>query len=55
MRESGRLVAECFDLIQHTIRPGLTLKEIDDKVAALLRGEPRKVIVVPGRMVNIVA
>jgi leucyl-tRNA synthetase len=27
----------------------------DDKVAALLMGEPRKVIVVPGRMVNIVA
>jgi methionyl aminopeptidase len=37
MRESGRLVAQCFDLIQHTIRPGITLKEIDDKVAALIR------------------
>ena len=26
----------------------------DEKIAALLDGEPRKVIVVPGRMVNVV-
>ena len=34
-----------------------TLREAalaDDKIAALLDGEPRKVIIVPGRLVNIV-
>ena len=43
-----------------TIRPGTTMTLraaalADEKIVALLDGaEPRKVIVVPGRMVNIV-
>jgi len=36
MREAGRLVAQCFDLLQHNIRPGVTLRELDQKVAALI-------------------
>lgn len=34
-----------------------TLREValaDEKIVALLDGEPRKVIIVPGRLVNIV-
>jgi methionyl aminopeptidase len=37
MREAGRLVAQCFDLLQHAIQPGVRLKDLDDQVAALIK------------------
>lgn len=37
MRESGRLVAECFQLLQENIRPGVSLRELDQITEALIR------------------
>ena len=37
MREAGRLVAQCFDLLQHAIQPGVLLKDLDDQVAQLIK------------------
>jgi methionyl aminopeptidase len=32
MRESGRLVAECFAILEENIKPGVSLRELDQKV-----------------------
>ncbi len=37
MREAGRLVAQCFDLLQHAIAPGVRLMDLDRQVAALIK------------------
>ncbi|MBI4771662.1 MAG: type I methionyl aminopeptidase [Chloroflexi bacterium] len=37
MRESGRLVAEVFELLGRNVQPGVTLKELDNRVAAHLK------------------
>ncbi len=37
MREAGRLVAQCFDLLQHNIQPGVRLDDLDRQVAELIR------------------
>ncbi len=37
MRESGRLVAECFQLLEENIRPGVSLRELDQITEALIR------------------
>ena len=29
MRASGRLVAECFAILEENIKPGVTLKQLD--------------------------
>ncbi len=37
MRESGRLVAEAFAMLRETIRPGVSLRELDKLVADFLK------------------
>lgn len=37
MREAGRLVAQCFDLLKHNIQPGVTLRDLDHQVAELIK------------------
>jgi methionyl aminopeptidase len=37
MREAGRLVAECFALLGESVKPGLSLEELDDRVARFLK------------------
>jgi len=37
MREAGRLVAQCFDLLQGAIQPGVRLLDLDHQVAALIK------------------
>ncbi|MGH2537533.1 MAG: type I methionyl aminopeptidase [Candidatus Promineifilaceae bacterium] len=37
MRDAGRLVADCFALLGESIAPGVSLKELDDKVDRFLR------------------
>lgn len=37
MRESGRLVAEAFALLKDAIRPGVTLRELDQQVTEFLK------------------
>ena len=37
MRESGRLVAEAFAMLRETIRPGVSLRELDKMVADFLK------------------
>jgi methionyl aminopeptidase len=37
MREAGRLVAEAFDLLRDSIAPGISLRELDQRVAAFLK------------------
>jgi methionyl aminopeptidase len=36
MRDAGRLVAECFAILGENIQPGITLKELDQKVEVFL-------------------
>jgi methionyl aminopeptidase len=37
MRDAGRLVAECFAILGENIQPGISLKELDEKVEAFLK------------------
>jgi methionyl aminopeptidase len=37
MREAGRLVAECFALLEASIHPGISLRELDDRVEKYLK------------------
>jgi methionyl aminopeptidase len=37
MRDSGRLVAECFAILGENIQPGISLKELDQKVETFLK------------------
>lgn len=37
MRDAGRLVAECFVLLEESIQPGVTLEELDNKVERFLK------------------
>jgi methionyl aminopeptidase len=36
MRDAGRLVAECFAILGENIQPGISLKELDEKVETFL-------------------
>ena len=36
MRESGRLVAQAFELLRNAIHPGVRLRDLDEQVAAFL-------------------
>ena len=38
MRKAGRLVAECLDMLQDEVRPGVTTSRIDDLVLEFARG-----------------
>ena len=37
MRDAGRLVAECFGILEQSIQPGISLEELDDKVERYLK------------------
>lgn len=37
MRDAGRLVAECFAILGENIQPGVSLKELDEKVETFLK------------------
>ncbi len=39
MKESGRIVAECFKVLKASIRPGITTKELDDIAERTIRAE----------------
>lgn len=36
MRDAGRLVAECFAILGENVKPGISLKELDEKVEVFL-------------------
>ena len=42
MREAGRLVAECFAVLQESIKPGAVLAELDREVELLLKSKGAK-------------
>ncbi len=42
MRASGRLVAECFALLEENIKPGVSLRELDEAVAGFLKQQGAK-------------
>ena len=37
MRDAGRLVAECFSILEQSIKPGISLQELDDKVEQYIK------------------
>jgi methionyl aminopeptidase len=37
MRDAGRMVAECFAILEENVKPGVTLQELDDRVENYLR------------------
>lgn len=37
MRDAGRLVAECFAILEDSVQPGVTLRELDERVARYLK------------------
>lgn len=37
MRDAGRLVAECFAILEENVKPGVTLAELDTKVEKFLK------------------
>ncbi len=37
MRDAGRLVAECFGILEENIQPGISLQDLDDKVERYLK------------------
>lgn len=37
MRDAGRLVAECFGILEENIQPGISLQDLDDKVEGYLK------------------
>ena len=37
MREAGRLVAQCFDLLKNALQPGVRLQDLDRQVAELIK------------------
>jgi methionyl aminopeptidase len=37
MRDAGRLVAECFDILEESVKPGVTLGELDERVERYLK------------------
>ena len=37
MRDAGRLVAECFAILDESVKPGLSLRELDQKVENYIR------------------
>lgn len=37
MRDAGRLVAECFAILEESVQPGVTLAELDEKVERYLK------------------
>jgi methionyl aminopeptidase len=42
MRDSGRLVAECFAILGESVQPGVSLEELDHKVEAFLKRKGAK-------------
>ena len=42
MRDAGRLVAECFALLKESVKPGVSLIELDERVARFLRRQGAK-------------
>lgn len=37
MRDAGRLVAECFAILEESVKPGVTLQELDERVERYLK------------------
>lgn len=37
MRDAGRLVAECFAILEESVKPGISLQELDEKVERYLK------------------
>lgn len=37
MRDAGRLVAECFAILEDSVKPGVSLQELDEKVERYLK------------------
>ena len=37
MRDAGRLVAECFSILEQSSKPGISLQELDDKVEKYIK------------------
>lgn len=37
MRDAGRLVAECFAILEESVKPGITLQELDERVERYLK------------------
>lgn len=42
MREAGRMVAECFAILEENVKPGVTLKELDERVEKYLHEQGAK-------------
>jgi len=42
MRDAGKLVAECFAILQESIKPGVTLEELDVKVEKYIKRQGAK-------------
>ena len=42
MRDAGRLVAECFAILEENIKPGITLQELDERVEKFLKRQGAK-------------
>jgi methionyl aminopeptidase len=42
MRNAGRLVAECFAILEESIKPGITLRELDERVEKFLKRQGAK-------------
>ncbi len=43
MRASGRLVAECFAILEENVKPGVTLKQLD-RLVEEMREEGKKIV-----------
>lgn len=44
MRDAGRLVAECFAILEENVRPGVSLAELDQKVDRFLKRRGAKAL-----------
>ena len=42
MRDAGRLVAECFAILEESVKPGITLQELDERVEKFLKRQGAK-------------